>query len=54
MASRWRIEELFWGDAGIGLSLVGKTLAAVSVAATRHARADRRVVPQMFGDASAT
>src|ERR1700760_3410859 len=25
-------EELFWGDAGIGLSLVGSTLAAVAVA----------------------
>ena len=24
-------EELFWGDAGIGLALVGSTLAAVSV-----------------------
>src|SRR5277367_3159371 len=26
-------EELFWGDAGIGMSLVGSTLAALSVAA---------------------
>src|ERR1700727_3195512 len=24
------VEELFWGDAGIGLSLVGSTLAAVA------------------------
>ena len=27
-------EELFWGDAGIALSLVGSSLAAVSLAAT--------------------
>ena len=26
-------EELFWGDAGIGLSLVGSSLAAVAVVA---------------------
>src|SRR6266568_1545436 len=25
------MEELFWGDAGIGLSIVGTTLAAVAV-----------------------
>src|SRR5271170_6128210 len=25
------VEELFWGDAGIGLSLVGSTLAAAAV-----------------------
>ena len=33
-------EELFWGDAGIGLSLVGATLAAVSrgVATARLSR----------------
>ncbi|HST45532.1 MAG TPA: acyl-CoA dehydrogenase family protein, partial [Luteimonas sp.] len=28
------MEELFWGDAGIGLAIVGTTLAAASVAAT--------------------
>src|ERR1700683_3750090 len=27
-------EELFWGDAGIGLSVVGSGLAAISVAST--------------------
>src|SRR3979409_787633 len=27
------MEELFWGDAGIGLSIVGTTLAAVGVLA---------------------
>ena len=38
------VEELFWGDAGIGLSLVGSSLAAVAVV-ERDAGADRRVVP---------
>ena len=39
------VEELFWGDAGIGLSLVGSTLAAAAVVGERDAGAGRRVVP---------
>jgi acyl-CoA dehydrogenase len=42
-------EELFWGDAGIGLSLVGSGLAAVSVAATGLPEQIGEWVPQMFG-----
>ena len=42
-------EELFWGDAGIGLSLVGSGLAAVSVASTGSQDQIGEWVPQMFG-----
>jgi alkylation response protein AidB-like acyl-CoA dehydrogenase len=42
-------EEIFWGDAGIGLSLVGSGLAAVSVAATGTPEQTGEWVPQMFG-----
>ena len=44
-------EELFWGDAGIGLSIVGSGLAAVSVAATGTNEQIGEWVPQMFGSA---
>ena len=42
-------EELFWGDAGIGLSIVGTTLAAVSVASTGTPEQMGEWMPQMFG-----
>ncbi|MGH8869141.1 MAG: acyl-CoA dehydrogenase family protein [Actinomycetes bacterium] len=42
-------EELFWGDAGIGLSLVGTTLAAVSVLATGTNEQIGEWIPPMFG-----
>jgi alkylation response protein AidB-like acyl-CoA dehydrogenase len=42
-------EELFWGDAGIGLSLVGSGLAAVSVASTGTQEQVGEWLPQMFG-----
>src|SRR5580658_7684248 len=45
-------EELFWGDAGIGLSLVGSTLAAVAVTANGTPEQIGEWCPQMFGDAS--
>jgi acyl-CoA dehydrogenase len=44
-------EELFWGDGGIGLSLVGSGLAAVSVAATGLPEQIGEWIPQMFGTA---
>ena len=44
------IEELFWGDAGIGLSLVGSTLAAVSVVANGTPEQIGEWCPQMFGE----
>ncbi len=43
-------EELFWGDAGIGLSLVGSTLAAVSVVSNGTPEQIGEWCPQMFGD----
>jgi alkylation response protein AidB-like acyl-CoA dehydrogenase len=42
-------EELFWGDAGIGLSLVGSGLAAVSVASNGTSEQIGEWLPQMFG-----
>src|ERR1700690_2447603 len=42
-------EELFWGDAGIGLSLVGSTLAAVSVVSSGTPEQIGEGLPQMLG-----
>jgi alkylation response protein AidB-like acyl-CoA dehydrogenase len=43
------MEELFWGDAGIGLAIVGTTLAAASVRATGTDEQVGRWIPAMFG-----
>src|SRR5689334_6029239 len=43
-------EELFWGDAGIGLSLVGSSLAAVAVVSNGTPEQIGEWCPQMFGD----
>src|ERR1700729_1910474 len=43
-------EELFWGDAGIALSLVGSTLAAVAVASNGTPEQIGECLPEMFGD----
>ena len=42
-------EELFWADAGIGLSLVGSSLAAVAVVANGSPEQVGEWCPQMFG-----
>ncbi|RAY11126.1 acyl-CoA dehydrogenase [Actinomadura craniellae] len=42
-------EELFWGDAGIALSIVGTGLAAASVAAVGTTEQILEWIPQMFG-----
>jgi alkylation response protein AidB-like acyl-CoA dehydrogenase len=42
-------EELFWGDAGIGLSLTGSSLAAVAVASNGTPEQVGEWLPQMFG-----
>jgi alkylation response protein AidB-like acyl-CoA dehydrogenase len=42
-------EELFWGDAGIGMSLVGSTLAALAVVANGTPEQAGEWCPQMFG-----
>ncbi len=44
------MEELFWGDAGIALSIVGTTLAAVSLVANGTEEQVGEWIPQMFGD----
>ncbi|MFF0754029.1 acyl-CoA dehydrogenase family protein [Streptomyces sp. NPDC004267] len=46
------MEELFWGDAGIALSIVGTGLAAVGVLANGTEEQIGTWVPQMYGDAS--
>lgn len=45
------MEELFWGDAGIALSIVGTGLAAVGVVANGTEEQVATWVPQMYGDA---
>jgi alkylation response protein AidB-like acyl-CoA dehydrogenase len=42
-------EELFWGDAGIGLSIVGTGLAAVAVATNGTDEQIGEWLPEMFG-----
>lgn len=42
-------EEMFWGDAGIALSILGTGLAAASVAANGTPEQVGEWVPQMFG-----
>jgi hypothetical protein len=44
-------EELFWGDAGIGLSLTGSCLAAVAVGSNGTPEQAGEWLPQMFGSA---
>ena len=44
-------EELFWGDAGIALSLVGTGLAAVAVGSSGTPEQMAEWLPLMFGDA---
>ncbi|MFD7920862.1 acyl-CoA dehydrogenase family protein [Streptomyces sp. NPDC059740] len=46
------MEELFWGDAGIALAIVGTNLAAVGVLANGTEEQIGTWVPQMFGDAN--
>src|SRR3954463_9251148 len=43
------MEELFWGDAGIGLAIVGTSLAAAAVAANGTPEQIGEWAPQMFG-----
>jgi alkylation response protein AidB-like acyl-CoA dehydrogenase len=42
-------EEIFWGDAGIGLALTGSCLAAVAVASNGTDEQVGEWLPQMFG-----
>jgi acyl-CoA dehydrogenase len=45
------LEELFWGDAGIGLSIFGSGLAAAGIAGTGTPEQVMEWVPQCFGTA---
>ena len=45
------VEELFWGDAGIGLAITGTNLAAVSVVTNGTPEQVAEWVPQMYGTA---
>ncbi len=44
------MEELFWGDAGIGLAIVGTALAAAGVSSNGTPEQVGEWVPQMFGE----
>ncbi|MFF8606535.1 acyl-CoA dehydrogenase family protein [Streptomyces sp. NPDC015346] len=44
------MEELFWGDAGLALSIVGTGLAAVGVLANGTEEQIGTWIPQMYGD----
>jgi acyl-CoA dehydrogenase len=45
------LEELFWGDAGIGLSIMGSGLAAAGIAASGTKEQIFEWVPQCYGSA---
>ncbi len=45
------IEELFWGDAGIGMAIMGSGLAAAGIAASGTSAQVMEWVPQCYGDA---
>jgi alkylation response protein AidB-like acyl-CoA dehydrogenase len=45
-------EELFWGDAGIGLSIFGTSLAVAAIYGSGEPEQLLEWVPQCFGDAS--
>jgi acyl-CoA dehydrogenase len=45
------LEELFWGDAGIGLSIMGSALAAAGIAAAGTRDQVMEWVPQCYGTA---
>ena len=45
------LEELFWGDAGIGLSIMGTGLAAAGIAAAGTSEQVMEWVPQCYGTA---
>ena len=44
------IEEMFWGDAGIGMALLGSGLAAAGIAASGTQEQLMEWVPQCYGD----
>ena len=45
------VEELFWGDAGIGMAIMGSGLAAAGIAGTGTPEQAMEWVPQCYGTA---
>ena len=45
------IEELFWGDAGIGMAIMGTALAAAGISGNGTPEQVMEWVPQCYGDA---
>ncbi len=46
------VEELFWGDAGIGMAIMGSSLAAAGIAGVGTPEQAMEWVPQCYGDAN--
>ncbi len=46
------VEELFWGDAGIGMAIMGSSLAAAGIAGIGTPEQVMEWVPQCYGDAN--
>ena len=46
------VEELFWGDAGLGMAIMGSGLAAAGIAGNGTPEQVMEWVPQCYGDAS--
>ena len=46
------IEEMFWGDAGIGMAIMGSGLAAAGIASSGTQEQVMEWVPQCYGDAA--
>jgi acyl-CoA dehydrogenase len=46
------VEELFWGDAGIGMAIMGSSLAAAGIAGIGTPEQTTEWVPQCYGDAA--
>src|SRR6478735_1999043 len=46
------IEEIFWGDAGIGMAIMGSALAAAGISGNGTPEQVMEWVPQCYGDAS--
>ncbi len=46
------LEELFWGDAGMGMAVMGSGLAAAGIAAAGNKAQVLEWVPQCYGDAN--
>jgi alkylation response protein AidB-like acyl-CoA dehydrogenase len=51
LSSPVALEELFWGDAGIGMSIMASGLAAAGIAASGTPEQVMEWVPQCYGDA---